>query len=303
MDIETAANPADAPIDTPVEAVTQEATTQAEGESNDFSDLAKEALGEVPAANPEFIVVEIDGKKLKVLMEDGSPVDPDLKFGAMKEADYRRKTAELSEQRKAVEAEREAIELRANLQGDAALRARDLSALEAQINRVSQISIDELRQQGWTDQQIGQAQAELVEMAKQRDDLKRQVAADTDKLKSAWLEEMSATRQKARSEATIIDRALTPERIDSLEGFLKGLNIPGAEPDGIDNPGYYQLLHWADIGKKFIERQRTAERVENAQASQPVPQIGGKSNAGKDPNKMSDTEWMKWREDQLKRRA
>ena len=131
MDNEPAANPADAGVVTLPEATTEaqaEANTPAGGEGDDLEALTKEALGETDAT-PEFVEIEVEGRKYKVASADDQPLDPDVKPGILRDADYRKKTMTLSEERKVLQQEREAHQARANLEGAAALKAQNLAAL------------------------------------------------------------------------------------------------------------------------------------------------------------------------------
>lgn len=297
MDIEPAANPAETGVVTLVDEretalAQQEAETPAGGESDTLDDLAKEALGE-PSANPEYLEVEIDGKKLKVLMADGSPVDPDIKFGVLRDADYRKKTMTLSEERKALQKERETYEARASLEGEAALRVQNLTTLDAQIRQLSQLRIADLRAQGYTDQQISEAQENLRQMAAQRDALSRQVEADLTGAQERGQQALKQAREKCFQEAQLADKALTPERITALEQFAEAEGIDPEIVKQTTDPVAYKLLHYADIGRKFIERQRNAANMKAAANGNPATTLGGVVSGNKSPDAMSPAEMAK----------
>lgn len=303
LENETAANSADgslvthtelAPVDSNTAPQT-EATAPAEGANDSLEQLTKEALGETDA-NPEFVEIELDGRKYKVLAADDQPVDPDLKFGALRDADYRKKTMTLAEERKALEQERVAFQQRANLEGQAAAMATQLTALEAQINQYANISIDHLRQQGWTDQQIAQAQAELADMVAQRDGLSRQVTDQLERLRQADAESVTKARADAIANAFQVDKALTPERCQQLETFaVEGLGLSADDVATITDAKAYRVLHLADIGQKFIERQRAAGTMSRAAAGKPATNVGGTAKPGGNPEDMSPAEYIAWR--------
>lgn len=297
MDNEPAANPADAGVVTlpdvgeTIPAQT-EANTPAGGEGDDLDKLTKEALGETDAT-PEFVEIEIDGRKYKVASADDQPLDPDVKPGILRDADYRKKTMTLSEERKALQQEREAYTARANLEGEAALRAQNLAAIDAEIREYSQISIAALKQQGWTDDQIRQAQDELKQRAQQRADLARQVDSDVAKLREAHETEFRNARDKARAEAQLANKALTPERIEKLEQFAIGEGIGEQDVRAITDPVAYKLLHLAEIGKQFIERQTRAAQLKAAAQGAPATTLGGKAAGGKSPEEMDPADMAK----------
>lgn len=293
---DTAANPADPGVVTLPEATDApqpEANTPAEGESGDLDALTKEALGETEA-NPEFVEIEIDGRKYKVAAGDDQPIDPDLKLGALRDADYRKKTMTLSEERKAVQQARDAYEARANLEGAALHRAQNLSIQDSQIAQLSQISIDDLRAQGYSDQDIRQAQVELQELVRQREELARQVNSDVQALREVQTQATTQARETARREAQLTNKALTPERLEGLEAFAISMGVPEADARSIVAPQVYSILHYADIGKKFTERQRNAANMKAAGAGNPMETLGGVNAGGKAPEQMDPGEMAKF---------
>lgn len=294
---ELAANPADEVVTLPNPHATAEPETEAAPETNDDLDaLTREALGESPdEAKPEYVEVEIDGKRYKVLSADGEPVDPELKFGALRDADYRKKTMTLAEERKALQQEREAYQARVNLEGEAALRARNLTAVDAEIRELSQVNIDDLRAAGWTEEQIVEASENLRALAAQRDELARQVQHDAQRFSEMERAEFTQAREKAIRQAALEDKALTPERIEQLERFAIENGVPEQDARTITDPTVYKMLHLADIGKKFVERQRKAANMKAAAAGTPAKTLGGIQAGGKDPASMSMEEYMQWR--------
>lgn len=295
MDNEPAANPADAGVVTPETETTPastEANTPAGGEGDDLDALTKAALGETDAT-PEFVEIEVDGRKYKVASADDQPLDPDVKPGILRDADYRKKTMTLSEEKKAFQQEREAMQARANLEGEAALRARNLAALDAEIRELSQIPIASLKQQGWTDDQIRQAREELTQQARQRAELARQVEGDVAKLREADEGQFREAREKARKEAQLVNKALTPERIEKLEAFAVAEGIGEEDARTITDPVAYKLLHLAEIGKQFIERQTRAAQLKAAAQGAPATTLGGKAAGGMAPEQMGPDEMAK----------
>lgn len=294
MNTETAANPAGEGIVTPAEAGNDAPQAEASTTTDDLDALTKEALGETDAS-PEFVEVEIDGRKYKVAAGDDQPLDPDLKFGALREADYRKKTMALADERRAFQQEREAFSARANLEGEALARAQDLTALDAEVRRLSQVSVDQLRQAGWTQTQIDEAVTRLKTMAAQRDDLARQVNADVDKLNATHAEQLKAERARAIQQAQLADKALTPERIAQVEAFAVANGVDETDVASLTDPTVFKLLHWADIGKKFIERQSAAAQMKAAGAGKPSNIVGSRGVGTGDPSGMTMEEFIAWR--------
>lgn len=300
MEQEPAANPAD---DGPVnlddvqetEPEQQEAQSPAGGESGEIDELMKEALGE-PEANPEFVEVEIDGKTYKVSAADGEPVDPELKFGAMRDADYRKKTMSLSEERTAFQKEQANLRALANLEGDAAARADRLRIIDAQVRQLSQLNVSELQQQGYTDEQIEEARRDLAGLVEQRSNLAGLVSRDIQQLDAKRNELRSGAREEAIRKAGMEDKALTPDRAEYLEKFAVELGFSEEDAKSLSSPQEYKVLHYADIGRKLIERQQKTAAMKAAAAGSPANTLGGAKAGNKRPEDMSMAEYAAWRE-------
>lgn len=279
---ETAANPADEA--TSIEVSQTEATTPVEGDE----DLIKLGLGdETEAPEPKIIEVEIDGKMVKV--------SEDAKDYLLRQADYTRKTTEVAEQRKAIEAEKAQVgELR--MYQEAVINSRaQLTALDMQIQTLAATQIDGLPQE-----QINAMQAHLLNLQAQR----QEVAGDAHKIAEAEQAKLSDLYGKQRQEAIAEASRSIPNFNDTrraeLEKLAVDLGVPKEDAETISDKAAYEILHLADIGRKFLQRQRAAKSVETAQSASPVPQVGGKSQAARDPSKMTTEEWMKHRNSQVR---
>ena len=286
---ETAANPADAPIDTPVvEAVETEAQAPAEGdeETSELDDLMKEALGEEPPEE-ELVDVEYEGKTHKVPAA--------LKDALLRQADYTRKTTEVAEQRKAVEAAQQSIEVVRNLSVATQEAMAQAKALDLRIAELQQTPID-----GLPESTVTQLQRQLLQLEQQKTgvdgDVKQLIEADRQRISG----ETAKFRQDAIEKAAKDIPNFDDKRRADLEALAVKLGVDENDAKQITDAAAYKILHLADIGQKFIDRQRATKKVESAQTASPVPEVGGKSQAAKNPDRMTTEEWVKWRERQLK---
>jgi hypothetical protein len=280
---DTATNLDDAPIVND-EAPQQEVTAPAEGdgEPDDFSDLAKEGLGD--EAEPEFADVEYEGQTHRVPAA--------LKDALLRQADYTRKTTELARERETIATTRQEAESYRNI-GAAVIEATAQSkALEFQIKAYSEQPID-----GLDDGTIARMENELIRMQQQ----KGQIDNDVRQLIEADRSRASDEVTKAQREAIDAAKMVIPNFDDKRKGELEALAVnQGISPEDaktITEPGVYKILHLADIGQKFLDRQRAARKVENA--TRPVPEVGGKATASNDPERMSTAEWMKRRNSEV----
>lgn len=293
--LESAANPADAPIVAPVAdsaddivdlEAQREAQAPAEGseakpEPEDDDELAKLALGSVDDAKPEDELAEVDyeGEKYKV--------PAPLKEALLRQADYTRKTMELAEQRKSVETMLKQAEEARNISVAKIEATTQARQLEAEIERLKATPIDGLPQET-----INALRLDLQAMEAQR----ATIAGDIQQL--AALEAQKETEQfgKLRQECLAAAAKEVPNFTDARRTELETLAAKlGASPDevaGITEPFAYKVLHFADIGMKYSERQRAAAQMKTAQAGNPAQKVAGRADGGKDAESMSMEEYI-----------
>lgn len=285
MTDEQAANPADEPIDV-VEAAPVEANTPAEGDevADDFEDLIKEGLGDDAA--PEELEVEYEGKTYKV--------SPEIKDALLRQADYTKKTMEVAEQRKTYEAKIAEADTYRNLGLATIEAAAQAKTIEAQIAQIEGLST-----QGLTQEQINAYNIQHMRLTEQKaaidNDIRQMIEAD----RTMNSEQFAKFQQSAIEEAKKAIPNFDDKRRQDLEGLAVKLGVDPEDAKTITDASAYKILHLADIGQKFLDRQRAAKRVENAQSTSPAAELGGKTNTSKDPSKMTTEEWMKHRQKQV----
>lgn len=291
MDNETAANPADGGIVTHTElapvsndAPQTGANTPAEGSDGDLESLAREALGEPdPNASPELVEVEYEGVKVKV--------DPRAKDALLRQADYTKKTMAVAEQRKALETQATEIQQRAALVQQDLRTAAQLGNVESRM-----AELESLAQSGrLTQEQLAQADHEYRLLQQDKGNLEQAIKQRIEQDKARESETFAQARQACLNEAKALVPNLTDERRQELEQFAISL---GGRPEDVQNvvePWAYRLLHLADVGQKFIERQRNAATMKAAGAGRPSTNVGGNAKPGGDPESMSPGEYIAWR--------
>jgi len=292
LENETAANPADGGIVTHTElepvsndAPQTEANTPAEGGENvpSLDDLTKEALGDIdPEATPDLIEVEFDGAKVKV--------DPRVKDALLRQADYTRKTQDLAEQRRAFEAQRADIQQRAQLVQQDFRTAATIATVEQEIAQLEALDIT-----GWSQADIAAGEAQLTQLRQYNANLQATLQQRRQQEQAQGSEQFAKARADCLREAAARVPNFSDERRSGLEQFAVSL---GATPDdvaAIDQPWAYEVLHLADVGKKFIERQRAAGQMSKAGAGKPSINVGGNAKPGGSPEDMSPAEYIAWR--------
>lgn len=262
---------------------------QAEGPEEDadsIESLAKEALGQIDPDKPEDIEeieIEWDGVKAKV--------PAPLRDAFLRHQDYTRKTMDLAEQRKAFEAQSQTFEQTAAQIAQNLNAVVDLAAVNKEIRRLSSLDTS-----GWPQSQIQQGRARLQELQSQAGQLTQVVNQRVNQVRETESQEMAKLRERAIAEAAAKIPNFTDKRRAELEQFAVDA---GADPEVVQtltDSWAFEMLHWADIGRKFIERQSKAASMKSASAGKPVRTVGGKSAGSKSPEDMSFEEFAAWRE-------
>lgn len=282
MDTETAANPADEAIVAPATISDAEAQTEV---ADDVEDLVRLGLGDPESApEPQIIEVEIDGKMVKV--------SEDAKDYLLRQADYTKKTTEVAREREAVQAEKAKIEEMRTIQTAVVNSQATLRALDMQIEQLANTPIDNLPQE-----HVNALQSRLLQLQAERQgvsvDVEEIARIENQKLS----EEYGKQREVALAEAAKRIPNFDDKRRVELEALALDLGIPKEDVEATADPAAYQILHLADIGRKFLDRQKSAQKVD---VLAPATEVGGRATASKDPDKMSTEEWVKWRESRLK---
>lgn len=295
MSLETAANPAGDGTATPNAADQSQtgANTPAEGTSegnedgDDLDDLLLQAAGsEDDTPTDDEFEVEYEGKTYKVPAE--------LKDALLRQSDYTRKTTDLAEQRKAVEATAATYQQASQISQERFEATVALKSLEGRIAQLTGTVVD-----GMSQEQVNALRLELMTAQQHAGELQTFIADRSQAESNLLGQHQAKAREAALKEAAKVIPNFDQKRQAELDSFVVSL---GGQPGSVSemaDPLAWQLVHLAHIGKQFIDRKRKVTAVTNAQAAPSAREVGGKANASKDPEKMSTEEWMKHREKQL----
>jgi hypothetical protein len=277
-----------------------EAESAAYGVDNDYG--AMEALaedGDGEDASPDERDPDAP-EALEEIVVDGvrHRVPGALKGAFMMQADYTRKTQEVAELRRAVEAERASIHQAGA--GEAAARARIL-ALDEQIDRFGNVDWDTWEnddpfeaQKGWRQfqqlQQIrGQAAGQLVQLTRQRS-----------------LEEQRETATRIEEGRAVLARDIKgwSDNLAAslLETGVKQYGFDRAEIEEFTDPRMVKVLHDAHQFHLLSGKQKQAQQHAAAQGVRPAARVGGASSPppGLD-DRLSAEEWTRRRNKQVRK--
>ena len=268
--------------------------TEVEGDEaqNEASDETGEEEGGEPEPSDDLDDVEYEGKQYKLPKE--------LREALLRQADYTRKTQDLANQRRGIEQRALEVERQAEIRLKTVDQRAVLHGLDQQLKRYESADWNAI------EAQYGEAEANrlwrdysLLREEKQRAQTaltaaENSVAADLNKQfverRTQFVEKLHAIKgfdQEA-------DKALTKTLLDA-----------GFDPEELrtlDDPRTVPLLELVLLGLRAKAVQQ-APTPKPKQDFKPVTKVSAPAPAGKDPTRMTDEEWARWRDDQVRKSA
>lgn len=240
----------------------------------------------------EFEEIERDGKKAKV----PAWLKPEL----MMQADYTRKTQELAEVRKAVEAERTAFQQASQQEITA---QGNLVAIDSQLAQYSKVDWNAFHDSDPFEAQKAFTQYQLLRDARTQTEthlgrLQQERTVNEQRAAAKRLEEGAAEIAKAIPEWSPTHAAKLVEAGQKHFGFSKG------DLDGIDDPKLVIALNAAVKWFEHEAQTKKAKSIVKAQEVTPAAKVGRSSAppTGLD-DRLSNDEWQRRREAQLRKRG
>lgn len=287
-DTEEATNPAaDEPGLDQLEGVADEAEAQGDDQDQDEQEVGDDQ------SDDDLEELELEGKKYKVPKR--------LVQERMLQADYTRKTQEIAETRKALEAQ-------------SRQQAESFDALRAEHGKVATIETQLSAYQGinWENEFAADADTARAHYDRYRllqgqlDEAKQTLSKkEAERLDSQRQESAKALEETKRVLARDI-KGWSPELANSLAGIAAEYGVSSDELLANPNPRDWKILHELHTLRQQVKKQTTAQRTQAATAVQPAKTVGAKSNppTGLD-DRLSTAEWVRRRNAQeaAKRRA
>lgn len=265
---------------------------------------------------PESEVPEIEGQATEESTDDAAPLEEyeeiefsgkkynlpkELKSAFLMQSDYTRKTQEVAEQRKAIEAEREAFSRQIESQQRQSKLAAKINYLDEQIGEYSQADWNELHAHD-----PAKAQQLFMHYSQLKD---QKVAAEreyNENEQKHQYEHQTMLSQKIQTEQAILARDIkdwSPAKAQQLSEFA--VNKLGFHPNDVAqvyDAKIVKLLNMAYMADQMINK-AAAPKAKVVDIKE-TPTVSTKAaNAGtKDPSKMSDAEFARWRKAQIKAR-
>ena len=265
------------------------------------ADDAEDAADESGEGEEEEL--DLDGEPIRV----PKSVAEKLKARMMMQADYTQKTQALAEQRREIEAQRQATEWEAQTREALFNEEAQLLSVRSRLNQFAQVNWQALANEDAS--QYAALHAEYTQLKDVHDGLsgnvenrKGQLAAMREQATAITLER--AVVDLSRPDPTTgWDGKFDADKSRKITDFLVQ---KGANPDSlrtITDPFVIKMAHLAMIGDEALRKSNAALK-KTAPDAKPVPTVtSGKTRTGpSNPDKLSADEWLKWRESQLARK-
>lgn len=277
--------------------------SQVQDDELDASTTSDELAGD--EANPEELDSEQSEGEDEELEEDLDGVKvrgkkellEKLKAERLMQADYTRKTQEVAEERKAIAAAKEAVELEKRVHFENMQEVATIRAIEMQLQNFAQINWQQLADSDPV--QAMKLDRQMRDLQSQREQLSASVAQRHQQFTQKQQQEAARQMEEARR---VLQRDI-PGWGEELAGKLRSYALANGytqqEIDSIRSPAMVRSLYRE---YQMAEAKKQATKRTPAPAA-PVTRVSNasKNKAVVDPDKLSPEQWLKWRNAQVKR--
>lgn len=265
----------DAGVTAPAGGTTETSETEASG-AVDVSDL-------LPPED-DLDEVEYEGSKYKVPKV--------LKDAVMRHQDYTVKTQTLAEQRRALEAQQQAVQ-QAQTLNQAEIRA--FARLDTLTTQLAEFQGIEWSALDHSNPEVQHAKGVRDELLREQATLNAQLSQHLTEKQARAQQQAAAARQAEEARAAKEIKDWSPEKRQTLEQFAVTQGIP---PEFASDAGAaeFKILDMAHRWQQFVERNRQAAKAAANSKLTPANEVGAGSGSGtSDPSKMSMSDYMAWR--------
>ena len=288
-------------VDNPVaETVTQEpAPTETE---------TPEIVNDDPLADnaenndePEVEEVEYKGNKYRVPKD----LAPDLKNWDSLQADATRKTMAAAELRKDYEARAESFAQEQQINEALFSERSQLANVESRLTQFD--NVDWIAWQQQNPQAASAASMEYLQLQNAQKTLLSNIDGRKAELTARQQQEIAKLQGQAIEALSKPDPVMgwdgkfDADKSEKLTTFLEKVGFTPAEIKGTNHPLMIKVAYAAMKATESLAKQKASATPQKPVAN-PVPQVGaGKSRSSVDPDKLPHAEWLKWREQQVKK--
>lgn len=238
---------------------------------------------------------ELDGVKVKGKKD----LVEKIKAERLMQADYTRKTQEVAEQRKAIDAQRAEVAQQAQFAQQFVEEIAAAKAIDYRLQQYGQINWAELENSDPV--QAMRLQREMRELQTAKEQVSHQIAQ---KHQQRTLAEQQSIAKQLQEGNAVLQREIKdwgPDKAAKLRDFGISRGFDAAAISQITDPRVVKLLHDAYTLDQLRQNAKVKPKPEAQE--KPVTRINApKAAANRDPDKMSVQEWTQWREAQIKRK-
>jgi hypothetical protein len=232
-------------------------------------ETAPEGEPEPMVVEEELFDIEINGKKHKVTKE--------IRDSVLMHADYTRKTQEVAEQRKAIEAQRSQVDQFATA---AQAHIRDMGRLMALDDQLDQYNkVDWARYTNENPLEADAAFRQRTLMKEQREVLARQIQAN--EMRRSQEAQLAQAKRYEETNRKLADpdhgiRGWNSELAGKLRQYAADMGVSENVVRVLAHDvGAVKALHEAYLGRQLIEKQKAAAKAATTVDPKPLAKVGG----------------------------
>lgn len=284
----------------------------------DEQDVATNPVADAGTPAPEAEVVQdelTDGLEAEAVVEDDHEdfehdgqkyrIPKAVKPLLMMQSDYTRKTQEVAEQRKALEAERATHAEQAEQARKNIVDLAQLYNMNSQLEQFAKVNWEQM----WNDDPVkaGALSSQFQALRHHRDQL---MGTLQQKEQERVLNAQREAAKRNEEAQAVLKRDIpewSPELASKLRDFAvsKG-GMTAEEVAAVVDPRHVKLLHLAYVGQQLIDKQRQAAKQPPV-AAEPVPQVAARTAPARrtlqDMEKAPIEDWVRARNEQLRKAA
>lgn len=256
---------------------------------NDSEESGEEELNNEQSDASEEEEVEYEGKQYKVPKE--------LKDALLRQSDYTRKTQEVAEVKRQVEAQQQRIEAERQFTQAHIREVARIEAIDQQLSQFSQVDWNALTDQDPV--QVMKLERQVRELQAQRAQIAQTLTQRQAEFQQSQQQE--AARQIAEGQR-VLQREIPgwgQEMASKLIEYGRSRGYPDSVLMNVTSPQFvidlYNSYQFAELRKKASQKPKQVQE-------KPVTRItASKAKGPVDPDRMSPDQWLKWRNAQLKK--
>lgn len=242
--------------------------------------------------------IEVDGKKFALPKSAAEK----LKAERMMQSDYTKKTQEVAENRKAIEADREQFQASAKLHQEFIKEVAEIVSIEERLQEYAKVDWAALTDSDpitamKLDRQMRDLQAKHAQASQ----------SVTQKQQQQALNEQQSLAKRVQEAEAFFEREIPNYKSGRGDELLKyatselKIDAKAIARMVVDNPALATALHKAEMFDKLKKQQASKQKTDSQAA--PVTRLSAvKSTATKDPAKMTDKEFAAMRAAQIRNR-